>query len=168
VADEDAALAGARDIVAETMAERADLRAIARQVFARTGQLVSEVVPKKAEGRTKFEQYYDFREAVVTIPSHRFLAVRRGEEEGVLRLKIDVDVEQLLDRIQKKMGLAPQSPFAEEMTLAVRDGYKRLLAPSIEVELRTELKLRADRGAVEIFADNLRNLLLARRSAGSR
>jgi uncharacterized protein len=161
VDDAEAALAGARDIVAETMAERAEVRAMAREAFAKAGELVSEVVPGKREERTKFEQYYDFCEAVATIPSHRFLAVRRGEEAGVLRVRIQLDAERVRERIEKRMGLDRDSPFAEQMTLALSDGYKRLLAPSIETELRGELKLRSDRAAVEVFADNLRNLLLA-------
>jgi len=161
VPDVAAALAGARDIVAETMAERADIRRFARDTFANEGMLVSAVVSGKDAERTKFEQYYDFREAVKSIPSHRFLAIRRGETESVLRAHIEVDAPGLLRRIERAMELSPRSPFAGELSDAIADGYKRLLAPSVESDVRAELKLRSDRAAVNVFADNLRNLLLS-------
>ncbi len=161
VADVDAALAGARDIVAEVCAEQAAVRAVVRQRFVDTGQLVSEAVKSKTKEPTKFEQYYDYREAVKTIPSHRFLAIRRGENEGILRAHIEVDADRLAAELERLMDLSSRSPFAAQLREAVRDAYKRLLAPSIENEVRVELKLRSDRAAVEVFAENLRNLLMA-------
>jgi uncharacterized protein len=157
----DAALAGARDIVAEMTAENADVRAMVREELSQRGTLVSAVVDEKAQEATKFKDYYDHRESVATIPSHRFLAIRRGEREGVLRFSVSVDDEKLSNRVTAKMGLVSQSPFADELSTAVADGYKRLLLPSVESDLRIDLKLSADRAAVEVFAGNLRNLLLA-------
>ena len=161
VADVDAALAGARDIAAEAMAENADVRAMARRMFADTGELVVQVAAGKKETPSKFEQYYDFREPVKSIPSHRFLAIRRGENEEFLRAHIEVDGEALVARIGAIMKMRPRSPFAGELDAAIRDGARRLLAPSVENDLRGELKLASDRAAVEVFAGNLRNLLLA-------
>ena len=161
VADVDAALQGARDIVAETAAETAEIRAYVRDVFAEQGLVVSEAVADKTTEPTKFEQYYDFREAVKTIPAHRFLAIRRGEAEGILRAHVEVEAEPIIDRIQLMMRRNPQSPFAGELAEAAADGYRRLLAPSVENDVRVDLKMRSDRAAVEVFADNVRNLMLA-------
>jgi len=160
VADEAAALSGARDIVAESIAENADVRSLVRDAFARDGVLVSEVVDPKPAEPTKFEQYYEFQEKLSSIPSHRFLAIRRGQTEGVLRVKVTLPTEALLPRIGEKMGLASVSPAAPQLVLAVEDAYKRLLAPSVEIDVLVELKLKADRAAVEIFAENLRHLLM--------
>ncbi|MET0285582.1 MAG: Tex family protein [Polyangiales bacterium] len=161
VPDVKAALAGARDIVAELLAENADARAKVRDVFHEQGILVSEKAAGVPEGPTKFEQYYDYREALKTIPSHRFLAIRRGERENVLRARVDVESENLTISLGALMGKRQGSPFAPELQDACDDGYKRLLAPSVENDLRIELKLRSDRSAVDVFADNLRNLLMA-------
>jgi uncharacterized protein len=118
-------------------------------------------VPGKSDEPTKFEQYYKFGEAVKTIPSHRFLAIRRGEAEGVLRAHVAVDAAKVAAGIERLAKLDPASPWAEQLRLAVADAFKRLLAPSVENDVRAELKLRSDGAAVEIFAGNLRNLLLA-------
>jgi len=163
VPDVDAALAGARDIVAESMAERADLRALARDVCHGRGKLTSRVVKKKiADGAaTRFEDYYDYSEPVSRIPSHRFLAVRRGEREGLLRVRIDVDTDRLDARLLSGMGHRRDSPFAGELKAAVADGRKRLLGPAVSKDVLASLKERSDLAAVEVFAENLRNLLLA-------
>jgi len=161
VPDVAAALQGARDIVAEVLSEHADARARVREALAERGVLVSEKAAGLADAPTKFEQYYDFREAVKTIPSHRFLAIRRGERENVLRAHIELDPGPLLSVLGGLMGAKRESPFVTELGTAVEDGYKRLLCPSVENDLRVELKMRSDRGAVDIFADNLRNLLMA-------
>jgi len=160
VADEAAALAGARDIAAESVAENADVRSLVREAFARDAILVSAVVDPKPATPTKFEQYYDFQEKLATIPSHRFLAIRRGQTEGVLRVTITLPSETLLQRIGEKVGLNPASPAASHLTLAIEDSYKRLLAPSVEIDVLVDLKMKSDRAAVEIFAENLRHLLL--------
>jgi len=161
VADSEAALAGARDIVAEDVAERASVRALVRELFWRQGAVKTEAVPDKTQQPTKFEQYYDYSEPVAAIPSHRYLAVRRGEREGVLRAKIEVAGELATPPIESAMGVRRASPFAPHLTRAIADSFDRLLAPSVETDVRVELKLRADREAVDIFASNLRSLLLA-------
>ena len=160
VADVASALAGARDIVAEIISENADVRGLVRQAFFEEGMVVSEVVDPKPTEPTKFEQYYDFKEKVSTIPSHRFLAIRRGQEEKVLRVKITCAAESLLRRIAEIYNLNEKSTFAEQLNLAIEDGYKRLIAPSVEIDVSVETKMKSDRAAVEIFAQNLRNLLL--------
>ncbi len=161
VASAEDALAGARDIVAEQIADTAEVRAYVRREYAESGELRSEVVPGKDAEPTKFEQYYKFGEAVRTIPSHRFLAIHRGEAEGVLRAHVAVDGAKVTGAIENLAKLDPASPWAEQLRLAIADAFKRLLAPSVENDVRAELKLRSDTAAVEIFAGNLRNLLLA-------
>jgi len=161
VPDVKAALAGARDIVAELLSENADARARVRETFHERGVLVSEKAAGLGDAPTKFEQYYDYREPLKSIPSHRFLAIRRGERENVLRAHVDVDSETVLPTLAGLLGRKASSPFASELTQAVEDGFKRLLAPSVENDLRIELKLRSDKDAVDVFADNLRNLLMS-------
>src|SRR5205807_189608 len=128
---------------------------------AEHGELVSEVVPGKGDEPTKFEQYYHHREAVKSIPSHRFLAIRRGEAEGVLRAHVAVDTAKVEAGMWRLAKVNDSSPWAEQLKLAVSDALKRLLAPSVENDVRAELKMRSDHAAVDIFAGNLRNLLLA-------
>ncbi len=161
VASADEALAGARDIVAEVVAETAEVRAAVRQAFATQGVVVSEAVEEKTKEPTKFEQYYDFKEKLADIPSHRYLAIRRGENEGVLRQRLEVEAGPLLQRVGEMMKVSDRSPFAPHLRAAIEDSYKRLIAPSVEVDVSVEAKMRADREAVEVFARNLRNLLLA-------
>jgi uncharacterized protein len=161
VPDAKAALAGARDIVAEGIAERRDVRAYLRSVFENDGVLTCEVTKDRAKERTKFETYYGFRELVRRIPSHRFLAIYRGETEGILRASIAVDDDAVVSRIARLAGLKPGTPFAGELVAAIRDSVARLLNPSLETEIRAETKLAADREAVAVFAENLRRLLLA-------
>ncbi len=157
----DKALLGARDIVAENLSEDADIRALVRERFLNDGILATEATAEFKEQTSKFQQYYDFKEPLKTIPSHRFLAIQRGEKEGALRATLELDVETLLNDLQYKAQYNPTSPFAEQLALAIKDAYKRLLAPSVETDVRVELKMRSDRDAVDIFANNLRNLLLA-------
>ena len=157
----EAALQGARDIVAETVAENADVRALVRNTFSREGEVYSEAVPAKTEGPTKFEHYYDFHEAVARIPSHRYLAMRRGEREGVLRVRVAAEEEPILRRIEHTVGVKAGSPFRSQLTLAVEDGFRRLLAPSVGTDVRGDLKVQSDESAVEVFAENLEHLLLA-------
>ncbi|HFE47448.1 MAG TPA: RNA-binding transcriptional accessory protein, partial [Nannocystis exedens] len=161
VADVEAALAGARDIAAEAVVENAEVRSLVREVFAKEGVVRSKVAFDKRGQTSKFESYYDYEEALATIPSHRYLAVRRGEQEGYLRVRLAIDAERVLPTIGAIVGVRRESPFAEQLQIACADGLRRLLAPSIETEMRIELKMRADRQAVEVFAANLRSLLLA-------
>ena len=155
------ALAGARDIVSEMVADAAENRAYVRRIFGNEGELVADVVAGKADEPTKFEQYYGHRESVRQIPSHRFLAIRRGEAEGVLRAHIAVDADKIVDGLTRLMKQVPASPWAQPLRDAVADAYKRLLAPSIENDVRAELKVGSDIGAADVFAQNLRNLMLS-------
>lgn len=161
VPDVESALKGACDIAAEIIAENVSVRAIVREAFAEEGLIVSKVVEGKNAAPTKFEQYYDFKETIKKIPSHRYLAIRRGESEGVLEFHIAIDNENVIHHICKQMNLNQSSPFKEYLEKTVRDAFKRLILPSIETDVRVDLKLASDRAAVDIFADNLRNLLLA-------
>lgn len=167
VPDAAAALAGARDICAERVAEDAALRRLARGLAVRHGQLRSDVVPARRGERTKFEGYYGHRESLSSAPSHRVLALLRGEAEGVLRVHLDFPGEEITGSLTGKVVTRPQASVAAELRQAVAEGWQRLLGPSLESELRAELKVRADREAIEVFAENLRHLLLAP-PAGSR
>jgi uncharacterized protein len=160
VPDVKAALAGARDIVAEAAAENAEVRAFARRLYLEDGQVAVEKAPD-VNGPTKFETYYTFKEPCKTIPSHRYLAVRRGEVENVLRVRLEVDDARGTSEVMAQMKRNPRSPFAAEMEAACTDAWKRLISPSVETDARVELKMRADREAVDVFAENLRSLLLA-------
>jgi protein Tex len=155
-----AALAGARDIVAERVSENADVRGLVRQAFSSDGWIVSEVVDPKPTEPTKFEQYYDFKEKISEVPSHRFLAMRRGQDEKILRVKMTCESGPSIRRILDIYGLTERSPFAEQLKLAIEDSYHRLIEPSVEIDVSVETKMKSDRAAVEIFAQNLRNLLL--------
>ena len=154
------ALTFARDIVSEMISENAEVRGLVRQAFATEGVVVSEVVDPKPAEPTKFEQYYDFKEKVSSIPSHRFLAIRRGQTEGLLRVRVTCEADPLLRRIAEMYKLNPKSLFAPQLNAAIEDGYKRLIAPSVEIDVTVDMKMKSDRAAVEIFAQNLRNLLL--------
>jgi uncharacterized protein len=160
VPDVQAALAGARDIVAEAVAENADVRRMVRDRYARTGRIVSSR-RRGVEGPTKFQDWYDFGEAATTIPSHRYLAVTRGESEDVLKVGVQVEAGPVVGRILEMSGHAQASPFASQLEEAVQDCTRRLLHPSAENELRSEVKARSDGAAVEVFARNLESLLLA-------
>lgn len=161
VPDVDAALAGAQDIVAEIVAERSDVRAIVRGRFDREGLVTSTAVKAKTKEPTKFEAYYDYSERAKTIPSHRWLAILRGEAEGVLRVKIRVDEDALARELEARVGVRRGSPFAGALEEAIADSTKRLLLPSIEGDVRDALKERSDVAAVTVFAENVGKLLLA-------
>ena len=150
-------LQGARDILAERIADMAEVRGYVRETFAKKAVVKSEVVSPKPTQPTKFEQYYDFEEPIAEIPSHRYLAICRGQKEGVLWRKFVVDSEPVLARIEEIVGRGG----SEQLRLAIADAYKRLLAPSCEIDVATEKKMEADRAAVDVFAENLRHLLLA-------
>lgn len=161
VPDVAAALAGARDILAEELSEDAAVRQRLREVFARKGRVRAAVVSGKEEEGARFRDYFDWEEPVEKAPSHRLLAVLRGEEEGVLRVSFRPgDEDDLVARLER--AAAPgDGPAAAEVRAACRDGYARLLGPAMETELRAALKTRADAEAIAVFADNLRQLLLA-------
>jgi uncharacterized protein len=161
VPDVAAALAGARDILAEEVAESADVRKLVRETYAKDGVLRVKKAMEHENKPTKFDAYASYEEPVATMPSHRFLAIKRGEAEGVLRGAIEIDGAALAPRIEGMAGVKPASPWAGELQKACADAYKRLLAPTVEVDVRVELKMAADRAAVAVFAQNLRELLLA-------
>jgi protein Tex len=161
VPDTAAALAGARDICAERIAEDADVRKLVREAFAKSGTIRVEKNEEHAAKATKFDTYASFTEPVASIPSHRYLAIRRGEAEGVLRASIDVDPATLHPEVCRRARVDGSSPWARELGKAAEDAVKRLLLPSVQSDVRVDLKMQADRAAVEVFAQNLRELLLA-------
>ncbi|MCB9077513.1 MAG: RNA-binding transcriptional accessory protein [Anaerolineaceae bacterium] len=160
VATPEAALAGARDIIAETVMEDATVRSSIRDRTRREATLVVTVADKRKDERGVYEAYYDYREALKNIPPHRLLALNRGEREGVLKVKLDSPDDDFITRIQKYAIKNPQSIFTDQLRAAIADGYKRLLAPSIETELRGEVTGQSDGHAIETFGANLRQLLL--------
>ena len=166
VPDASAALQGAADILAERLSEDADMRAVVRRLTWEQGMFCSKVAPDFVGKVSKFEMYYDYQELLREIPSHRMLAMRRGEKEEVLRLAIVAPEEELLQRLKNRL-LQGESIFQPLLESIATDAYRRLIAPSIEVELRLEAKKLADEAAIGVFADNLRNLLLLP-PAGSR
>ncbi len=152
------ALAGARDIVAEIISDDARVRKVIREKTQRLGFLCSEA--KKGEVQSEYELYYDFREPIRQLVPHRILAINRGEKEDFLRVYIDVDEQAMLEEIRKLYIKNPDSTFYPQMELAIADAYKRLIAPSIEREVRHMLTEAAEDHAIKVFARNLRNLLL--------
>lgn len=154
------ALQGARDIIAERISEEAEARASVRELFLKKGLFRSRVIKgKEAEG-IKYKDYFEWSESVKDAPSHRVLALRRGEKELFLSLEISPEEEEAIELLNKKFVLHSNA-CSEEVRTAIKDGYKRLLAPSIETETRVFTKTRADEEAIRVFAENARQLLLA-------
>ncbi len=161
VADVDAALAGARDILAERVSDDAAARAKLRALYQRDGVISSKVISGKEVEGAKFKDYFDWSESLAKAPSHRILAMRRGEKELVLMMRITADERAILAEIEPLFVKAAGGRSSSEVRLAVQDSAKRLLAPAMETEMRLETKKRADETAIKVFADNLRELLLA-------
>jgi uncharacterized protein len=159
VPDTAAALQGAADILAEQLSEDADVRAAIRRLTREQGLFCSRAAPDHAGKVSKFEMYYDHREPLPGIPSHRMLAMRRGEKEEVLRLSILAPEEEILEILKRRL-IRRESPVRPLLERVAEDAYRRLIAPSIEVELRLEAKNRAEEAAIAVFAANLKNLLL--------
>ncbi len=159
VADVAAALAGARDIVAERISEDAELRGMIRELTRTKGLVKSRAISGKEEEVSKFQDYYDFSQSVLEIPSHRMLAIRRGEAEGLLMWNIEAPLEEIQEELE--IDFVDENLAKEQMLLVVQDTYKRLIAPSVELDLRLELKNRADEEAIKIFGQNLEQLLLS-------
>jgi uncharacterized protein len=153
------ALAGARDIIAEWVNERAYARNTLRRLYSRSATIQSKLVKGKEEEGQKYENYFKFSEPLKRCPSHRLLAIRRGEEEGILRVSIGVEEEEALMQLER-IFIKSRNECAEQLKLAVKDGYKRLLSPSIETEFKNSSKEKADAEAIHVFAENLRQLLL--------
>jgi uncharacterized protein len=160
VASADEALAGARDIVAEQINEHGEARARLRRLYEETSTIYSRVIKGKEEVGAKYRDYFHWQEPTPNAPSHRVLAMRRGEKEGFLTLRI-APVEEQAIGILRRLFVKGDSAASRQVQLAAEDGYKRLLGPSLETEIRTRMKRRADDTAIRIFADNLRDLLLA-------
>ena len=160
VAAVEEALEGARHIVAEWISEDADLRKALRQLVFDEGVIVSRKAMDAVDEQEKFKMYYEYKEPVKSIPSHRMLAIRRGEGEDVLYFLIDVELERAI-AIMKRHLLRQPGDWTPQLELAIDDAWKRLLNSSIQGEIRLELKRRSDTEAIKVFRDNLYNLLLA-------
>ncbi len=154
------ALQGARDIIAEWVSEDAEARSRTRGWFARSGVISAKVKKNKQAEGAKYRDYFEFSEELSKIPSHRLLALRRGEEEGILSVSISPDEERALGTLNRLFVIGPAAGQAQ-LELAVKDSYKRLLKPSIETEFAKSSKEKADAEAIRVFAENLRQLLLA-------
>lgn len=153
------ALKGARDIIAESINEDQEARNKVRFIFQKEAVIISKLVRGKEEEGAKYKDYFKYEEVLKKIPSHRLLAMRRGEEEGFLRVSIKPPEEHVTDNLEL-LFIRGYGESAQQMQLAVKDAYKRLLAPSIENEFRNSSKGTADTEAIKVFADNLRQLLL--------
>lgn len=161
VKDADTALQGARDIIAETINEDDRVRAKMRKLFEDTATLQSKVLEDKKEEAAKYKDYFDFSEPIHKVPSHRILAVLRGFLEGYLRMSISPDEEDGLYIIEGLYITGSLNSSVEQVKKAGKDAYRRLLQPSLETEFRTALKAKADEEAINVFAENLRQLLLS-------
>jgi uncharacterized protein len=160
VASAEDALSGARDIIAEWVNENADSRLKLRALFFSRGMLRSRVCPGKETEGIQYRDYFDKEEPIAGAPSHRVLAVRRAEKEGILTVRIEPAEKEALT-ILETFFVKNDSASSGQVRTAVHDAYKRLLAPSLETEVKNESKLRADREAIRVFAENLRHLLMA-------
>jgi len=161
VANNQEALEGARDIMAEWISENQEARQNVRELFWEAGVVAASVIKSKAETEEaqKFKDYFDWKEPVKKVPSHRLLAMRRAEKEGYITLDIAPTEEQVILTLEKQF-VKSSSAASEQVRLAVKDSYKRLLRPSLETEVRVESKLKADAEAIQVFALNLKKLLL--------
>lgn len=161
VADADAAIAGASDIIAEWVSENETARERVRSTFRRSAVLGCKVVKGKEEEAANYQTYFKVSEPLNRCSSHRYLAMRRGESEGMLKVSVGIDNDAMVERLSRiflrKEGLKPSAAIVED---AVRDAYKRLIVPSIETEISAEAKEKADDAAIKIFADSLHQLLL--------
>jgi uncharacterized protein len=159
VEDVDAALQGARDIIAEWINERPNIRYKMRQLFVKTAHLQCLVKKNMEKEGEKYADYFEYNAPMLKIPSHRVLAIFRGEKEGYLKVKIEPDEEKAV-RLMETHIIKFDSPTKEEIGKALKDCYKRLLQPAMETEFRKEIKQNADEEAIRVFAKNLRQLLL--------
>lgn len=156
----DQALAGARDIIAEWISEDQQARENIRELYSEKGAFSTKVIPGKEEDAQKYKDYFQWQEPVKTAPSHRILAMRRGAKEKFLILRVLV-VEEQTTEILEKLFIKNQNPAGHQVKLAIIDSFKRLMSTSMETEIRLETKKRADTEAINIFIENLRQLLLA-------
>lgn len=154
------ALKGARDIIAEHVSEDERARNSVRSSFVRQGTLTAKVVKGKEEEAAKYRDYFDYSESLRRCSSHRLLAIRRAEAEGLLKVSISPNDEECAERLERQF-VRSNNACGQQVAEAVQDAYKRLLKPSIETEFATQSKERADEEAIKVFAENLRQLLLA-------
>ena len=159
--DVGAVLAGARDIIAEWVNEDADARAKVRDLFLTKAKFHSKVIKGKEEDGIKFKDYFDWQEPVSSAPSHRVLAARRGEKEQFLLLRVIAPEDEALRILRAQFLRNNRSPSVAEVDTALEDGYKRLMAPSLENEVRLVTKEKADGEAITTFMTNLRQLLMS-------
>ena len=160
VNDLNEALEGARDIIAEWISENPDTRKKMRELFWKEGVVEAKVMKgKEAEG-AKYKDYFEWKEPISKTPSHRLLALRRGEKESILALDIFPPEENAVEALERQF-VRTENATAEQLRLAIRDSYKRLLRPSLETEIRMESKIKADEEAIKVFASNLKELLLS-------
>ncbi|MBR6400509.1 MAG: RNA-binding transcriptional accessory protein [Firmicutes bacterium] len=152
------ALEGASDIIAESISDNADYRKIIRKLTFDKGVL--EVKAADPEAQSVYEMYYDFHEPVKKIAGHRVLAVNRGEKEGVLSVRLEAPVEDIYNKLKKELIFSKRADVIDFLTNALDDSYKRLIAPSIEREIRNDLTEKAEESAIKVFGENLRQLLL--------
>jgi len=160
VSNEEEALQGARDIIAEWVNENESARNAIRNIFRREAIIISKLVKDKEEEGAKFRDYFDFKEPLFRCSSHRLLAMRRGEAEGFLRVSISPEDEHCLETLNRRF-VKGNTPSSEQVEIAVKDGYKRLLKPAVETEFAASSKEKADLQAIKVFAENLKQLLLA-------
>lgn len=160
VPDVAAALAGARDIIAETISDDAPARQAMREYFEQNAVMSSKILTGKEEEGAKYRDYFNWSESAKTAPSHRILAVRRGEAEGFLIMRVIPEEAPAIEKL-KQMYVKGNGEAAAQVALAVEDSYKRLLSPTTETYMRLELKKRADAEAIAVFASNLKELLMA-------
>jgi uncharacterized protein len=160
VGSADEAIEGARHIVSERVSEVPELRQAIRQIMMRDGVVVSKAVEGAEDPEGKFKMYADYREPVSKIPSHRMLAIRRGSQENILRFEIELEALAPLSYLMSKI-LREEGDWTPDLQYAVQDAYERLINPSIQTEVRLELKERSDLEAIRVFRENLENLLLA-------
>jgi len=160
VPDIEAALSGARDIIAEWINENADARNTIRQLFDRDAIVSSKVIEKQKDEGTKYQDYFDFREPLERCAGHRLLAIRRAEQEGILRVSISIENDSAIENLEK-IFIKNINESAGQVGLSIKDAYKRLLVPSIETEFKNSSKTKADEEAICVFSTNLRQLLLS-------
>lgn len=160
VENEEAALQGARDIIAEWINEDANTRALMRKMFQSQGKITAKLLKGKEEEGKKYRDYFNWEEKINKIPSHRLLALFRAEKESILTLNIRPDEDDALFLLNRRF-VKSKTALGEQVKLAAKDTYKRLMAPSIETEVRVAAKKQADEEAIQVFADNLNQLLLA-------
>lgn len=160
ITDTDLALSGARDIISENISEHKVVREITREVFTHTAQLSSKVIKSKESEAENYKNYFDFSQSLNRIPSHRLLAMFRGEEEKFLRVRFEIDEERLENRLTRYF-IKHQSECSDQIILALQDSLKRLILPAISNEFRKEAKAKADVEAINVFSENLQQLLLA-------